>query len=106
MALEKCVKRFYPKLALRILFHLRQVSPVNQFVFMEEFLIALNKSKSSISQTLSDLDEHGLISKHYEIRSNNMEPYLKVSITEEGLNLVEDILKHILNEKEKKKLDL
>ncbi len=100
MTLEKRLKRFYPKLPIMILFYLRRIYNKKKFVYPNDLINALQKPKSSISQALAILHEYDLIKKKYNIFSNNMEPYLKISITKKGLSHVDDILIEILNERE------
>jgi len=94
------LKRFYPKVAIRILFYLRKMMSEQEFVYLNQIERALDISKSTLSNNFKALDKYGLIRKEYHIKQSPMNPFLRVSITSRGLELVQDILSLGLTPKE------
>jgi DNA-binding MarR family transcriptional regulator len=86
------LKRFYPKVAIRILFYLRRMMSQQEFLYLNQIERALDIPKSILSNNFKILDNCGLIRKEYHIKKSPMDPFLRVSITLRGLELVEDVL--------------
>ena len=86
------LKKFYPKVAIRILFYLRKMISQQEFVYLNQLERALDIPKSTLSTNFKLLDKYGLIRKEYHIKKSPMAPFLRVYITLLGLELVKDIL--------------
>ncbi|MHA2400327.1 MAG: hypothetical protein ACXADU_15745 [Promethearchaeota archaeon] len=100
MALEKKITRFYPSLALRILFYLRSVHHSHNFVYPQELINHFQTSKSFLSQKVKILKKHALIRTENDKNSARSASHLKIFITKRGLKMVVEILSEGLNPNE------
>jgi len=87
------LKKFYPKVAIQILFYLRKMTSQQEFVYLNQIKRVLDIPKSTLSTNFKLLDKYGLIRKEYHIRQSPMDPFLRVSITRTGLELVKNIIR-------------
>jgi len=99
------MKQFYPHLITRMLLFLRQQRYSEQDVHTDDLISKFHKSKSRISQALSNLNSKGYIERNYVSNINNNGSRHKISLTTRGLEIANAILLEGLDPLEKRVLE-
>ena len=99
------LKKYYPKLVIRILLYLRKGYYENKIVNTRDLIKKLDKSNSIISQNVKILINNELISRIFVGNSRTNGPRVQFSITKKGLLVANRILFEGLTATEQKTIN-